>query len=57
MLENLTVKTKAISSQAYQMVGRFNDYPEREYSQAAGSALGPERDHDIVSSARKRAAA
>lgn len=32
---------------------RLNDYPEREYAQASGSAPGPEMDHDIVSSYAK----
>lgn len=57
MLENLNVKkTKAISSQVSQMRERFNDYSERKYSQVAGSALDPQGDHDIVSSASKYAA-
>ena len=57
MLGHLTVKSKAISSQAHQMMGRFNDYLEREYVQADGSALGPIRDRDIVSSLWKHKAA
>lgn len=41
----------------FTLLGRFNDYPEREYAQASGNGEHPEKDGDIVSSAGKLAAA
>jgi len=39
LLENPNSKMRTISSQAGN--GRFNDYPEKEYTQASGSAKHP----------------
>jgi hypothetical protein len=37
------ISKETILSQAESKLGRCNDYPEREYTQASGSAAHPER--------------
>ena len=39
------------NTKGFKLIGTFNDYPEREYAQASGSATHPIRGEDIVCSA------
>lgn len=48
----LLSSNKTISSQTLCLIkpdrGRFNDYPEKEYTQAGGKGEHPEKGEDIV---------